>query len=149
MKCAVVCTAFVYKCMFIYKNKLNDIALYYKVLFGVIFWEILPASCCLVSTKHSMIYKCCYVFSVLLALKLEWMYHAIDIISNMKIKKRLLWNLWRNSSTSIAEINKAFTDIVQQPFFCNFHCIIICMIPSVCANGTMPAQNLLKKKFTC
>ena len=37
MKCAVVCTAFVYKCMFVYKNKLNDIALYYKVLFGVTF----------------------------------------------------------------------------------------------------------------
>ena len=113
-----LCTAFVNVCLFI---KIYWMILHYnkhKVLFGVIFWELLPASCCLVSTKHSMIYKCCYVLSVLLAL--EWMYHAIDIISNMKNKKRLLWNLWKNSSTSIWEINKAFTDIVQQPFFVTF-----------------------------
>ena len=53
MKSAAVCTAFVYKCMFISKNKYIEwCSLSYKVLFGVIFWEILPASCCLVSTKH-------------------------------------------------------------------------------------------------
>ena len=68
---------------------------------------------------------------------------------NKKNKKRLLWNLWRNSSTSRSEVVKKLTrpsqTLVQQPFFVTFIAyIIICMLPSICANGTMPPRNLLK-----
>ena len=65
-----------------------------------------------------------------------------------KYKKRLLWKLWRKSSTSRSEVLKKLTrpsqTLVQLPFFVNFIAYIsICMLPSICPNGTMPPRNLL------
>ena len=90
--------------------------IFYKVLFGVIFekYSLPRAALCLPNIlvwfiNVAIFNQCGACIGIGMNIS-----RNRYIIKLEKKKKRLLWNLWRNSSISIAEINKAFKNIVQK-----------------------------------